>query len=82
LIPKPWKKQNGNLTLCKSAEEALQDADALIVITEWNVFRSPDFDKIKSILTEPVIFDGKNIYDSAMMKTNGFHYYSIGRQKT
>jgi len=72
---------NGSLTLCKSAEEALQGADALIVITEWNVFRSPDFEKIKSILTEPVIFDGRNIYDSAMMKTNGFHYYSIGRQK-
>lgn len=72
---------NASLTLCKSAEETLQGADALIVITEWNVFRSPDFDKIKSLLSEPVIFDGRNVYDPAMLKANGFQYYSIGRQK-
>jgi UDPglucose 6-dehydrogenase len=57
----------------------LQTADALIVITEWNVFRSPDFDKIKSSLKNPVIFDGRNIYDPESMKELGFKYYSIGR---
>lgn len=72
---------NSNLVFCKTAHDALEGADALVVITEWNVFRSPDFEKIKSTLSEPVIFDGRNIYDPDMMKSNGFEYYSIGRQK-
>lgn len=70
---------NGNLQLCQTADDALQGADALIVITEWNVFRSPDFDKIKSTITDPVIFDGRNIYDPNIMQQVGFTYYSIGR---
>ena len=72
---------NGNLKYCKSALDALQGADALVVITEWNVFRSPNFGKIKSSLSEPVIFDGRNLYDPYMLKANGIQYYSIGRQK-
>ncbi len=59
--------------------DVLEDADALIIATEWNVFRSPDFDKIKQSLKQPVIFDGRNLYDVADMKTNDYKYISIGR---
>jgi len=71
--------EHNGLTLCENKEEALGSADALIVLTEWNVFRSPDFDKIKADLTFPVIFDGRNIYNPDVMKDMGFAYYSIGR---
>ena len=59
--------------------ECLEDADALIVATEWNEFRTPDFDKILSLLKEPVIFDGRNVFDVHTMEKKGFHYESIGR---
>jgi UDPglucose 6-dehydrogenase len=59
--------------------KALENADALIIVTEWNEFRTPDFNKIKSLLKEPVIFDGRNLYDPDKMKDNDFIYYSIGR---
>jgi UDPglucose 6-dehydrogenase len=58
---------------------ALEDADALIIVTEWNEFRTPDFNKIKSLLKEPIIFDGRNLYDPEKMKDNDFIYYSVGR---
>lgn len=57
----------------------LDGADALLLITEWSVFRRPDFMKIKSILNNPIIFDGRNQYDPAEMKNMGFEYYPIGR---
>ena len=59
--------------------ECLQDADALIIATEWNEFRTPDFDKIIATLKEPVIFDGRNVFDVSSMEKKGFHYESIGR---
>lgn len=59
--------------------EALKGADALIVCTEWNAFRQPNFSKIKQELSEPVIFDGRNIYDIEDMRSYGFVYYSVGR---
>lgn len=59
--------------------EAIEGADALLVITEWNEFRTPDFDKIKSLLKQPVIFDGRNIFDLEQMRELGFYYNSIGR---
>ena len=68
-----------DLTLCKSAESALQNADALVVVTEWKSFRSPDFDEIKKALTSPVIFDGRNIYEPDFIEQYGFTYYGIGR---
>ncbi len=71
--------KNDFLVLCDSPEQALESADVLVVLTEWSMFRSPDFDKIKSTLKEPVIFDGRNIYDPALMKELGITYYSIGR---
>lgn len=60
--------------------EGLKDADALIIATEWSVFRNPDFEKIKDLLKEKVIFDGRNLYDLDSMKSKGFYYESIGRK--
>jgi UDPglucose 6-dehydrogenase len=62
--------------------ECLEGADALIILTEWNEFRHPDFDKIKGLLREPVIFDGRNLYNWRRMSQNGFTYYSVGRNAT
>lgn len=66
--------------LAKTANDALANADALIIATEWNEFRSPDFKLIKSSLKQPVIFDGRNVYEPVKMKAEGFTYYCIGRQ--
>ena len=60
--------------------DALDDASALLVLTEWNEFRRPDFERIKELLKEPIIFDGRNIYDPVDLKKLGFDYYSIGRK--
>jgi UDPglucose 6-dehydrogenase len=59
--------------------DALSGASALLVLTEWNEFRRPDFGRIRSLLAEPVIFDGRNIYDPGDLRKLGFTYYSIGR---
>jgi UDPglucose 6-dehydrogenase len=73
-----YGERNG-LTLCKNPMDAIQGADALAIVTEWNVFRSPDFDKIKATLKTPAIFDGRNLYDPAMLEKMGIKYYAIGR---
>ena len=65
--------------LCDSVESALDGSDALAIITEWQEFRSPDFDAIKATLKHPVIFDGRNLYDPALMTRLGLTYYGIGR---
>ncbi|MGH7566330.1 MAG: UDP-glucose dehydrogenase family protein [Gemmatimonadota bacterium] len=67
------------VTFSDSAHEALEGADALVVVTEWNEFRFPDFDRIKKSLKEPVVFDGRNVYDPRAMSDLGFVYVSIGR---
>ena len=59
--------------------EACENADALIIVTEWNKFREPDFGFLKELLKQPLIFDGRNIYERETMRTHGFTYYSIGR---
>ena len=64
----------------KDPYEALKDADALAVITEWTLFKSPDFKKMKKLMREAAIFDGRNIYDYQQMKNSGFYYNSIGRK--
>lgn len=61
--------------------EALKDADALIIATEWNEFRMPQFDKISAELKNKAIFDGRNLFELSMMKEMGFHYESVGREK-
>jgi UDPglucose 6-dehydrogenase len=67
------------LTLVESAEEALQGSDALVVVTEWKNFWSPDFDLIKRTLKDAVIFDGRNLYQPKLLKKLGIEYYGIGR---
>jgi UDPglucose 6-dehydrogenase len=67
------------LTLVETAEEALQGANALIVVTEWKNFWSPDFDLIKNTLKDAVIFDGRNLYRPELLKKQGIVYYGIGR---
>ena len=66
------------ITYAPSAMEALEGADALILITEWNKFRRPDFEKIKESLKNPVVFDGRNIYSRKVLERLGFTYYAIG----
>ncbi len=67
------------LSFAASASEALQDADALVIVTEWKEFRSPDFGLIKTSLRQPVIFDGRNLYDPAYVRGMGIEYFAIGR---
>jgi len=64
---------------CESSYEALQGADALLLLTEWNEFRSTDWKRVKSALVRPWIFDGRNIYDPEMLKSQGFRYAGMGR---
>lgn len=64
---------------CDSLYDAIENAHCLLLLTEWNEFRRPDFDKIKSLLKSPVIFDGRNQYDYTKMIEKGFTYYSIGK---
>jgi UDPglucose 6-dehydrogenase len=71
--------QHENLIYETNQYDAVKDADALLLVTEWHQFRHPDFDKIKSLLKTPVIFDGRNQYDPEQLKTQGFKYYGIGR---
>jgi UDPglucose 6-dehydrogenase len=68
-----------DLTLTHNPSEALAGADALVIATEWKVFQSPDFPAIKATLKTPAIFDGRNLYDPAEMRREGFAYYAIGR---
>lgn len=68
-----------NINYFKNQYDALKDCDGLILVTEWNSFREPDFEKIYSSLKEKVIFDGRNIYDPENIAKRGFKYYSIGR---
>lgn len=72
--------QRDDLVFVDEPEAAYANADALIIMTEWNVFRSPDFSKIKEKMRAAVVFDGRNIYSPEMMKELGFVYYSIGRK--
>ncbi|MCC5811742.1 MAG: UDP-glucose/GDP-mannose dehydrogenase family protein [Ectothiorhodospiraceae bacterium] len=68
-----------DLTLCEDPYEALEGADVLAICTEWQVFRSPDFDRIKASLRTPAIFDGRNLYEPRLLHDQGFTYYAIGR---
>ena len=68
------------ITYAESQYDALDGADALLIATEWNEFRTPDFNKMKSLLRSPAIFDGRNLYELYQMEDGGFHYESIGRR--
>ncbi|WGZ93798.1 MAG: UDP-glucose/GDP-mannose dehydrogenase family protein [Candidatus Thiothrix putei] len=71
--------QRDDLTLCKTADDALDGADCLVIVTEWQQFRSPNFDTIKTKLKDPVIVDGRNLYSPEQMMKKGITYYAIGR---
>ena len=79
------RKELSDNSLCKIVDdqyEALDQADALAVLTDWNQFRNPDFNKIKHHLTAPIIFDGRNLYSSSLLASQGFAYFGIGRPYT
>ncbi|MFE0499491.1 UDP-glucose/GDP-mannose dehydrogenase family protein [Lysobacter soli] len=71
-----------DLTLCDSARAALADADALVVVTEWKQFRSPDFARLKQSVNDAVIFDGRNLYHPDEVESAGLAYYGIGRGRS
>lgn len=72
--------QRADLTLVENPMQALEGADALLIVTEWKAFRSPNFEAMKSLLKNPIIFDGRNLYEPAMMHEQGFEYFPIGRR--
>ena len=81
-IPAPrWKVDRLPNSSQESTREtdALTNADALIVVTDWNEYRHPDFSRVKEALRRPVIIDGRNLYDPEKMREHGLRYYSIGR---
>ncbi len=70
------------VTLCRSSYEACDGCEALVVLTEWNEFRRPDYERIKQRLNQPIIFDGRNLYSPERMAERGFHYHCVGRVPT
>ena len=74
--------QRDGLVLCESAAEALEGADALVVVTEWKQFRSPDFEQLALALRDRVLFDGRNLYDPAEVEEAGLAYYGVGRGRS
>jgi UDPglucose 6-dehydrogenase len=74
--------ERADLVLCEHAAAALQGADVLAVVTEWKAFRSPDFAAIRAALAVPAIFDGRNLYDPAVVEEAGLAYYGIGRGRS
>ncbi|HET7747301.1 MAG TPA: UDP-glucose/GDP-mannose dehydrogenase family protein, partial [Vicinamibacteria bacterium] len=72
--------QGDEVTFCARSYDALQGADALVLATEWNEFREPDFARMKSLMRRPAIFDGRNMYNPAALREMGFHYEGIGRR--
>ena len=78
-IPNIEKQFGNSLNYCNSMYEALDGADALVICTEWSIFRTPDFQKVKQLLNQNIIFDGRNLYDLQDIKKEGILYVSIGR---
>ncbi|MEA3226439.1 MAG: UDP-glucose/GDP-mannose dehydrogenase family protein, partial [Planctomycetota bacterium] len=70
---------DGRIETCQNGYDALDGADALVILTDWQEFRNPDFDAIAAGLNKPVIFDGRNLYDPDVVKKSGIEYHSIGR---
>jgi UDPglucose 6-dehydrogenase len=70
---------NKTISFVTSMYDCLPDADALVIVTEWNIFRTPEFDKIKLLMKSPVIFDGRNLFEPASVRSKGFEYFPVGR---
>jgi UDPglucose 6-dehydrogenase len=71
--------ERSDVIFTASAYDALKGADALVLVTEWNEFRNPDLSRVKTLLKNPIVFDGRNIYQPETIKQSGFTYYGIGR---
>lgn len=74
-----FKKQHKNIEYAASSYEAVKDADALILLTEWDEFRSPDFERVRKLMKDHVLVDGRNIYNPDSLKKQGFKYIGMGR---
>ena len=79
-MPNVKREIGEKINYCDNQYDALKDADALIIATEWSEFRTPDLNKIQSLLKNKLIFDGRNLFDLTQMEEGGFHYESIGRR--
>mgnify|MGYP003097955600 FL=1 len=64
----------------KNSYDAIENVDAMLLLTEWNEFRRPDFDRMKTLMKQPVIFDGRNQYEAERMLQRGFEYYCVGKK--
>ena len=78
-LPAAWL-ENGAVTMVRHQYEALEGVDAMVLVTEWKPFRHPDFNAMKGMMKQPVIFDGRNQYDPDHVKQDGFEYFGIGRR--
>jgi UDPglucose 6-dehydrogenase len=72
--------RNGKICYAETGYDALAGADALVIVTDWNEYRHPDFNRLKATLRRPIVVDGRNLYDPKKMSNVGLTYYSIGRQ--
>jgi UDPglucose 6-dehydrogenase len=70
---------NDHITYCRRSYDACEGADGLVLVTEWNEFRNPDFERVRSLLRRPVIFDGRNIYNHELLRELGFDYFGVGK---
>jgi UDPglucose 6-dehydrogenase len=78
-MPNVQKQKNYPIQYTDDQYSLLQDADALLICTEWGMFRNPDFELMKKSMKNPVIFDGRNLYENNKMRELGWTYFSIGR---
>jgi UDPglucose 6-dehydrogenase len=77
---KALAKWDKNITYCRKSYEACEGAEALILVTEWNEFREPDFERLRGLMRRPVVFDGRNIYNPDILSKLGFSYFGVGRR--
>ncbi|MGI9429007.1 MAG: UDP-glucose dehydrogenase family protein [Bythopirellula sp.] len=78
-MPNVRQQYGDKIRYCEQRDDALKNADALAILTEWNVYRRPDWDEVISLMKSPTIFDGRNLYEPERMREHGFQYISIGR---
>ena len=78
-VAKNLADHSDKINFVNNAYDALEKADCLAILTEWSIFRTPDFEKMKGQMAAPVIFDGRNLYELATIEGKGFQYNSIGR---
>src|SRR5205814_4588252 len=74
------RQLKGDIAWCEDAYDAMEDADAMVILTEWNEFRSLNLKKVRELLRQPLVVDLRNIYKRQDMQQHGFHYVSVGRQ--